>query len=110
MENTVLFGIKSPIFTKHFVQRYCERLLHVESECLNSYISLNHEKIYKEIVTRLTKAVPYDEKLLGEKQLEYFKNKYRIIDNLWFAKHNNVVFVIKSETNGNKVIVTCYKL
>jgi len=109
MENTVLFGNKSPVFTKHFLLRYVERLLHVDPACAKSYVDLNHVKIYKEIVDRLKKAVPYDEKLDDKDFVEYLKTKYRIVDNLRFARHNSVIFVIKSETNGNKIIVTCYK-
>lgn len=95
---------KRPIFTKHFIQRYVERIFNVnDGSYINSYIKSEHKKIYSDALKRILKSKKI--KNLDPKLEQYLNDNY--YGNFIYFKRNNIIFVTSLEAKGIKVI-TCF--
>ena len=83
------FGNKKPIFTKHALQRYAERVYHVSSNQYNGWINIRHVEICKEILLRLSNSELYTPTVSFKKYLDDTYPK----SNLYFLIQKNMVFI-----------------
>lgn len=91
-----IFGYNLPQFTRHFLERYCERTYNVDKSYCISWLKANNK--YKEILFKIYNAEIYDE-----------KNAIKLRENygadIMFLKYKRDIFVIAKKV----VVVTFYK-
>jgi hypothetical protein len=96
-----LFGHNKPELTKHFFQRYSERVFNVPEKSSESWSKVNYNRIriVRDFYDRLKKA----SLIKNENILNYYHEKYG--KDVQFLKNNKYIFVIRDY----KVIVTIFR-
>ena len=88
--NISLFGEKKPIFTYHFVKRWCLRYRGIPQEFISEFLNIHHYSVYCEIYKALEQATPY---ALSKDEKDRIKKKYG--NGNYAAIYKNYIFIIK---------------
>jgi hypothetical protein len=89
-----IFGNNKPIFTSHFIERYAERIFHVNSKFVKSWIKSNYSTFYKDLFFRLNNSELFEYK---NTKYDYIRKKYGI--DVRLLKTGKFMFVVRDFSN-----------